>query len=361
VNAGAPWQSPVDPGPDADPDGQVLLRARIAAAPAVVAAALALPLPEWPAAARRLPWIVTGIGSSETHARLLIRAVDQAGGPMATFWPLERFLSSPHSDLSQRFLVIFSQGLSPNCRPALAAAASAGGAALFTATTPAGARSAGKPERAALIESWQEAGHRLFPLLPEEEYAILIRVLGPLAGTVAVLRAAAALLPGVPPPPADLAARLAEAALRLEPMAPALLPHLAIPLLLIGDADLSSYGQNLAYKFLEGLFLPQPALVDWLQFAHGSFQQRCAHPGPVIVLRNNSAHDTAAWQRAEPLLRRCARPLLVHQATLPAPWCLLEHEAALNGLIASLAGPLAINQRNWPGHGEDAPLYGWQE
>lgn len=343
----------------ADPYGHTLLRERVAGCRAVVEKMLAMPLPSWPAAARKRPWVVTGIGSSEGHARLLAHEVMRSGGPPAVFRPLGSFLTGQSTDLKERFLVIISQGLSPNCQPAIAAAGNAAGAALFTATTPAGAAAAGKPERARLIERWVAAGHALFPFIPEEEFGVLLRVQGPIAGTVAVLRAAAMLERKAEAPPPGIVDCVAKASRYFTGEALQLIPHLGTPFLLVGSPELTTYGQNLAYKFLEGAFLPQPALVDWLQFAHGAFQQRCAASGPAIALRESTGSDDAAWTRAEPLLRMCCRPLLVHQASLPPPWSLLEHEAALSHLVARLALRLKANQRNWPGIGRDGPLYDW--
>jgi len=350
-----------DPGPLRDPLGHRLLARRVAAGPALVQAMLDLPLPRWPKAARDHPWIVTGVGSSETHARLLAAEVARLGGPAADFVPLAAFFDDPAGRCVRgRFLVVISQGLSPNCRPALAVADCAAGAALFTAATVRGAREAGHADRAQALEDWLAAGRTIFPLIPENEYAVLLRVLGPLAGVVAVLRAAAAVTRGRAATPDAIVEAVASAGRRLIPAArrwPA--TPSASPLLVAGP-ELASVGQNLAYKFLEGLFVQQPAMVDWIQLVHGAYQQRRFAPGPVIALREADTHSTEAWQRALPLLRRCAQPLVVHQATLPFPWSLLEHEAALNGLVLALMRRHATNQRLWPGHAEDGPLYNWQ-
>lgn len=352
---------PKDLGAKKDPLGHGLWRARMEAAAGLAEAVAAQPFAGWPAVAFARPWVVTGIGSSEAQGRLLVHLLNTRGGPTAQFLPLASFLAKPPACVRGKFLVIITQGLSPNSRPALAAASAAAGAALFTATTPAGARAAGKPDRAAALEAWVAAGHTLLPLWPEEEYAILIRVLGPMAGTVAMIQAAAAALPkrALPGTPVNLAATLPKAGGSVLASVPSLLSNLDRPLLMLAGPDVASYGQNLAYKFLEGLFLPQPPLVDWLQFAHGPFQQRCADRGPVVVLLGTSPVDKAAWARAQPMLTEVARPLIVLKASLPPPWDLLEHEVALNRLIIPVAEHLASPQRQWPGQGQDGPLYGW--
>ena len=55
--------------------------------------------------------------------------------------------------------------------------------------------------------------------------------------------------------------------------------------ILIMSAPLCEYAQNLAYKFLEGLFARTPTIIDYLSFSHGTFQQLITDPMPIIIFR----------------------------------------------------------------------------
>ena len=66
---------------------------------------------------------VTGVGSSAGHARFLVERLQHAG-TAAAFTPLSRFAAGSPGTPDEDALVVFSQGLSPNARLALAEARS---------------------------------------------------------------------------------------------------------------------------------------------------------------------------------------------------------------------------------------------
>ena len=186
---------------------------------------------------------------------------------------------------------------------------------LFSATTPEVAAAAGKPDRAALLRQLREAGGELvvFPLA--EEYTTLIRFVGPMAGYLACLQFTAQLAGcrfRVPP---------AEAFLPLLAAAPPcdlLQAMLDTPEIfargfnLVCAAPISEFAQNLACKFMEGVFWPCPPISDLLQFAHGPFQQMSAHPQPVVILQGDSPLEAELVRRSVRMLRR--RPARLRRA-----------------------------------------------
>ncbi|HEX2099474.1 MAG TPA: creatininase, partial [Candidatus Synoicihabitans sp.] len=274
-----------------DPLGHALLEQRLRSIPDVIRQMLAAgPRPLRPTTLAAQRFIVTGTGSSEAHARYLVMLLNLYTDRAATYLPLSGFVDSPPAGFSGKTLVVWSQGVSPNAQIALRRRTDFAHCTLFSATTPAAARAAGKPDRAALLESLVGAGGELIEFPLAEEYTTLIRVVGPVAGYLAALQFVAQLdccrfpapttrdilpLLGAAPP-----ADLQEAMIRL-PSA------FSAGFNLVTAAPISDFAQNLACKFMEGVFWPCPPISDFLQFAHGPFQQMTAHPHPVVILQGD--------------------------------------------------------------------------
>src|SRR5690606_32634319 len=127
----------------------------------------------------------------------------------------------------------------------------------FTSTTPGAARAAGKPERAALLQSFLDEGGELVEFPLAEEYTTLIRFVGPMAGYLAALQFVTQ-LPGAraPLPTAGQLSSL------LAATAPGELldAMLRLPSAwsggfnLVTAAPISDFSQNLACKFMEGVY-----------------------------------------------------------------------------------------------------------
>ncbi len=349
--------------PPSDPLGHRLLAARLARIPAILAEMLAAPpapLSAATAAARR--FVVTGTGSSEAHARYLAMLLNLYTDRPAAYLPLSGFTESQRDAFAGSTLVVFSQGVSPNAQIALRRHREFAHAILFTATTPEVAAVAGKPDRAALLRELQADGGELvvFPLA--EEYTSLIRFVGPMAGYLACLQFTARLA-GCRfkvPPAADIPALL-----QVEPPADLLDAMIAAPKTfargfnLVCAAPISEFAQNLACKFMEGLFWPCPPVSDFLQFAHGPFQQMSAHPHPVIILQGDSPLEAELVGRSLRMLAGAGLRGHVVKVDAPPLISIFGFEAAFNRLVFALMQRLGTDQVNWPGKGRDDALYGF--
>lgn len=321
--------------------GHALLAERIARLPSLLRAAagddpLALRPP------RRLT--ATGVGSSEAHARLLVHlAVEQAGLP-ARFLPLSAF-AAPLPPAPDDLLVVFSQGVSPNARLALATAAAWGEVVLATAATVA-----------------PGTGVRVVRFAGEDEYGTLLRVTGPMAGYLAALRIARALTPDPGSVPALDVERIAEHVERAGARALSPPPAPLVDPVLVTSGAYGDLVRNLQYKLMEGLLIPMPPAWDVLHVAHGPFQERCDRPTTWLVLaRADAPGEADLVARLEAMLPRDRHRLLRLTATLPGPLALFEHEAQLNALVLREIADRGIDQAAWPGRGRDAPLYGLAE
>jgi hypothetical protein len=346
-----------------DPFGHELLARRLAGIPGILAGMIANgapPLKPATLAARR--FIITGTGSSEAHARYLAMLLNLHTERAACYLPLSGFVDLHKDAFAGKTLVVFSQGVSPNAQIALNRRRDFAHCVLFTATTPAAALAAGKPGRAALLQGILDEGGELVEFPLAEEYTTLIRFVGPLAGYLAALQFAAqfpgcrfsapdagVILPLLSEPaPADLL----DAMIRL-PSA------FSQGFNIVTAAPISDFSQNLACKFMEGVFWPCPPISDFLQFAHGPFQQMNAHPKPVIILQGGSGAEAELVDRSVRMLRDAGLGAFVVRVAAPPLYSIFGFEAALNALVMAVMRHQRVDQVNWPGKGRDDLLYGF--
>jgi hypothetical protein len=346
-----------------DPLGHDLLESRLACIPGIITDMLArgpAPLNARTLASQR--FIVTGTGSSEAHARYLVMLLNLYTDRAAAYLPLSGFVDSPPGAFAGKTLVVWSQGVSPNAQIALRRRRDFAHCILFSATTPAAARAAGKPDRATLLQAIIDEGGELVEFPLAEEYTTLIRVVGPVAGYLAALQFTCQfgccrfpqprtedILPLLEStPPADLQ----EAMIRL-PSA------FSAGFNLVTAAPISDFAQNLACKFMEGVFWACPPISDFLQFAHGPFQQMTAHPHPVVILQGGSPAEAELVTRSVGMLREVGLSAFVIRVDAPALYSIFGFEAALNRLVFAAMRHLRVDQVNWPGKGRDDLLYGF--
>lgn len=346
-----------------DPFGHELLRTRLAMIPDILAGMIARgPVPLRPATLASQRFIITGTGSSEAHARYLVMLLNLYTDRAASYLPLSGFVDWHRDAFAGKTLVVFSQGVSPNAQIALRRRHDFAHTVLFTATTPAAARAAGKADRAALLQGLLDAGGELVEFPLAEEYTTLIRFVGPLAGYLAALQFAAQF------PDCRFAAPATEQIIPLlhEPAPAELLDAMKrLPSAfsqgfnLVTAAPISDFSQNLACKFMEGVFWPCPPISDFLQFAHGPFQQMNAHPKPVIILQGDSAAEAELVGRSVEMLRNVGLGAFVVRVAAPPLYSIFGFEAALNALVFDVMRHLRVDQVNWPGKGRDDLLYGF--
>lgn len=346
-----------------DSRGHALLRRRVEMIPGALAAMLAQGLPaarERTQASQR--FIVTGTGSSEAHARYLCTLLNLHTDRSAAYLPLSGFTDANPASFTGKTLIVFSQGVSPNAQLALRKRVLFDHLILFTAATPASARAAGKIDRALLLEGIVAEGGELvhFPL--SEEYTTLIRFVGPMAGYLACWQFASRF-----PEHRLNPSQLEHLPTALNSGAPAELRDamLAEPRLfaqgfnLVTAAPIADYAQNLACKFMEGVFWPCPSVSDFLQFAHGPFQQATAHPHPVVLLQGDSAAEAELVARSRAMLTSSGLPNFVVHVPFPPLVSIFGFEAVFNSLILELIERWDVDQVNWPGKGRDDQLYGF--
>ena len=330
-----------------------LLAARMRAAPALVRTALQqrMPrLPFLPAAARSI--LVTGVGSSAAHARLLAHLLAEVGGLPARAVPAGAFVAERADPRDA--LIVFSQGLSPNARLALHDCEGWLGVTLVTAVTK---RTRDRRKRATLARVAAADG-RVVTLPGGEEAGLLLRVAGPLAGYAVAFRLAAAIAGEQPAVRLDPARVVA--AMRAAAACAARLPRDGLDgeLALLASGGYGALADNLALTVAEGLYQPPPPIWDLIDFAHGPFQQ--LYPRPVTLLalaRRGASGEADLLRRTERMLDRRRHRLLRLPATLPGAQALFEHQALLNALLLRAIAARGVDPARWPGRGRDGALY----
>jgi creatinine amidohydrolase len=294
---------------------------------------------------------VTGVGSSAAHARYLAALLAEALALPARFVPLDAFPLAPDP---RDVLVVFSQALSPNAQLALGEA----GGWLHTVLVTAAEHSR-DPERRRALDVLRAAGASVLESAGAEEFGTLLRVEGPIAGYVTALRLARSL--GLPAAP-DLArvpAAWASACERAARAAPTLAPRLASDtLLLLASGAYREATDNLRLKCVEGLLRPVPPVADPIEFVHGPFQALAERRATLLALtRPDAPHERDRLARLRSMLHPDRHQLVSIGATLPGFLAIFEHEAWLGTLVLAAMEHAGIDPADWPGRGEDAPLY----
>ncbi|MCC5025139.1 MAG: creatininase [Candidatus Synoicihabitans palmerolidicus] len=347
----------------ADPFGHNLLAQRLQLIPQILTDMLtAGPRPLSPRSLASQRFIVTGTGSSEAHARYLATLLNLHSDLAAAYLPLSGFVDAPPAMFAGKTLVVFSQGVSPNAQIALQRGRDFAHTILFTATSPEAAETAGKTDRARLLRSILDQRGELVEFPLAEEYTTLIRFVGPLAGYLTALQFTAQFSSSrvILPTAADLAPLLAaKAPSQLRDAMCQLPSEFAGGLNVITAAPISDFSQNLACKFMEGLYWTCPSISDFLQFAHGPFQQMTAHPKPAIILQGDGPREAEMVQRGVDMLRGVGASAFVIQVPAPPLLSIFGFEAALNDLVFQAMRHLGVDQVNWPGKGRDDQLYGF--
>lgn len=303
--------------------------------------------------------LVSGVGLSEGPARVLAQLVRARVGLASRFVPLSRFALGPPA-VEQSTLVIFSQGVCPNARLALRAAARAEQALVVTGLDD-GELLACCPELGGALNSGRLA---VLTIPPEREDRLLLRVQTPAVANFAAFALADALAACVGAPRFGLGLRevpeTVDAVMDRE-FSPSPLDAarwLAHPIALISADETTELLQGLSWKLMEGLWRPLPPIFEALQYAHGPFQ---AYFGKTL-------HLVALFAGTSPALRELARRLFevarsaghsveVVWAVHPDERAIFEFDAYLNRRLIEALRTVERDLSRWPGHGQDGPLY----
>ncbi len=287
-------------------------------------------------------WLITGAGGSAGPAHMLVDALLERGR-VARYEPLSHFLE-PDAEAAD-VLVVFSQGLSPNARLALARHERFAHTVLFTSVDP----------EASDVEAVIAQASHVISLPPKREDQLLVRVVGPCVATLAALLFADAIdNRSAPLDVASLAeARGASSPMEVEPDGGAIASLALVP---FGEGARRYHG--IANKLLEAIGEPVP-IWDVLGVTHGPLQYFHGQPITLLGLMRDTRehHDLADRldaildpKRGQQLLR-CVAP-----HARPLDW--FAHDAMIDRVLIGAMRGRERDLIDWPGKGADQSLYG---
>jgi len=320
--------------------GADLLASRCAALPEALRGALACDVPE---PVGRV--VATGVGLSEGPARFLVAIANERGCP-ALYLPLSE-LAAPRLRVEGDTLFVFSQGLSPNARFALAHLGAFRKSVLVTSVAPDASAPPNSPAWTAACA--RARGAELVVLPPREEPELLVRVLGPAIATLAA--ALAFRLPGLEAVPDAYARALAA------PPATIVRGGAVQPIALVASGRYAEGCHGLRCKLLEGLLVPEPPIWDLLQIPHGPLQSFYERVQTLLVLERAEPHERPLLDRLAALLVPERHALVRLPSTLPGMLAWFEHDALLNALVVAAVRELGRDLTRWPAQGRDGALY----
>lgn len=321
-----------------------VLEARVRRGPEVVREAIEAPLP-----AGLMPWsetslVLTGIGASGAVARTAEALLRHETSLRVGSLPLSEFVSRD-VDLQGKTLVLLSQELSPNATLALKRVEGFQSALLITSL----------PESDERLDGFKKSGGRIFTLPPHEERDYLVRMMGPLATVMGLLRLAWA--GAGQKAPAELT-RVPEAmsvAVEKGFEAAKSWPDEVLRPPMLATGCYSGCLEVIRWTWMEAWWTEAPPMWDALEVAHGPWQTQTKMNGPWLAFTRPDDMG-GLWPRFESMLP-AGQSLVKAEATLPAPFCFFEHAAFVQGLLAGVLKRRDVDLKNWPGHGTDAPLY----
>lgn len=263
-------------------------------------------------------YLITGIGSSEAHAKYL-EHVGNINKFNMKYIPIKGVTSESKNIYDK--IVLFSQGLSPHGLKPINYF-DKNDIILFTAVT----KNNKNKDKLDVINKVSNVIN--YPI--ENEYDILIRTIGPICGFNLIDKMFNILnghLKSYYIVPNDFISKI----------------YSQQSVTLVINYPLTEYYQNLEYKFIEGAFIKTVNVVDELSFAHG-YYQNVTHWGSNFILINSENTNV--------------KTLLSNKNTFEIESkSLIEIEHIINIMILKLVRLGNINQKEWSGKDTQKFIY----
>ena len=293
--------------------------------------------------------VTTGLGSSAAHARILASVLDECGHLPARFVPTAALAERAPAGSRDAALVVFSQGASPNARLAWTHAD-----AFAQLVVVSSGRAS--PERRPALDAIAAAGATVVDPGCGAEFGTLLRIAGPLLGSLSALRIARTLGAEVAIDVDALASAVDRATLAGRAAAD-VAPFEPSSLRVLSAGWHAERCDNLRLKLVEGLCVPLAPVDDAIAIAHGPLQASYDAPACWLVCTDGAPSSQAAVER----VRRCLdaeRHRLVEVPTeARGPAAILEQEAWCNGFVLRGMERAAIDPARWPGRDRDRAIY----
>jgi len=267
---------------------------------------------------KNIKYLVTGIGSSEAHARYFNYIGNELGYNI-NFIPIDGI----HYGVSVYYdkLILFSQGLSPHGISPIKLF-DKDNIILFTSVTYKNR----DHNKLAVLNNVDQIIN--YPM--EDEYDILVRIIGPLCAFELInhiFDEGYIVLKSYYNVPNDFIQNILKTQ----------------SITLIMNYPLTEFYQNIKYKFIEGAFIKTVNVVDELTFAHGQYQNTELWESCFILIDNRN-------KKIKDILKEKS----VYELK---SLTIVELEHIINIIILKLVRYGNINQKEWPGKDTQKMIY----
>lgn len=300
-------------------------------------------------------YVVTGVGSSEAHARYFVNLTE-------TFHPQVRIRFSALTAFSKEksndeIVILISQGISPNVIGVIEYC-NYKDLVILTSVTEKNSN----PQKQEMLKRILSNGCQVFNYPLEDEYSTLIRTVGPLAGFYLIYKMLCPQKDGTIEAGKKLYSSLSITDKKLPDGSFFKSLKQSTPIIILTSEPTLAYIKNLVNKLEEGAFFSSIRCADYLEFAHGIFQnmeyQRSIGVKAQFILIKNSHLDDNLIDLVNRMLEGQYATWQI-TTSLSTHLKILELEMIFNHFILHCIKTMKIDQIKWQGQEQQKHLYDW--
>jgi 3,4-dihydroxy 2-butanone 4-phosphate synthase/GTP cyclohydrolase II len=295
---------------------------------------------------------VTGVGSSEAHARYLVHLVNRYHKEIRIHYlPITACQRKEEGKIK---LIVCSQGLSPVVMRLLFMW-NYEDVVLLTSVTPQNSND----KKIEVLRNLHTSGSLVVPFPLEDEYRTLLRTIGPLVGYGVIYQ----MVLGTSFSSVQerrVYSLLKNAKQHLPPVSFFQGLDGSAQIVILASHPLTSFLHNLVYKLTEGAFIRSVQFMEYLEFPHGAYQnmEYQRHHGVMthFILLTGAQLEKEVLRRARSLLGN-ESPVWEIYSELSEDLQILEYEMIFNYFTLQLIERKKIDQVNWFGKDRQHLLY----
>lgn len=298
-------------------------------------------------------YIISGIGSSESHGKHLCYLLNKYTSIKATFVPIAAYFKNSTID-TKIPCILYSQGLSPNISICMESY-NYSNMIVITSVN----ESFSKPERVKNYKKLIQNGSIVINYPEEYPDDTLIRVQGP----TAVFGLNIKMVETIAKKPVANMEKLYKVMHKLNhiDIDSKLISNLlkSKNVCIISSYPLSYFMGSIANKFMEGCFYPNPYLTDYLSFSHGVFQclenAKYEKSEPYVVIMIIDEKSKLLAEKTKEMYD--SEFIFEYHLELDEELMIIETELFFNRLIFNLIYIKNIDQHNWKGKEKQSVIY----
>jgi 3,4-dihydroxy 2-butanone 4-phosphate synthase / GTP cyclohydrolase II len=298
-------------------------------------------------------YIISGIGSSESHGKHLCYLLNKYTSIKASFVPIAAYYQN--SSINTKIpCILFSQGLSPNINICMEAYNYTNMIVITSVN-----ESFSKSDRITSYKKLIQNGSIVINYPEEFPDDTLIRVQGP----TAVFGLNIKIVETLTKKPIANMEKLSKIMSKLNNIEidSKLISNLlkSKNVCIISSYPLSYFMGSIANKFMEGCFYPNPYITDYLSFSHGVFQcienAKFERSEPYVLIMLIDEKSKSLAQKTKEMYD--SEFIFEYHMEMDEELMIIEAEIFFNRLIFSLIYIKNIDQHNWKGKEKQSLIY----